>query len=162
MDGPRTIVLNRQNGAFGFTLRHFIVYPPDVHDPVVAKKLATCGLANFSQPMDSVFVKKVIPESEADYAGLREGDRLIAVNNVPVSLQFQFADIVATIQKTPKTLCIQIVPKCYDILQTVSRCVFFFRLLFFSLVFVTNVKKRTCQKKKTKRKKFMCVTNSCV
>lgn len=120
MDGPRTIVLNRQNGAFGFTLRHFIVYPPDVHDPVVAKKLATCGLANFSQPMDTVFVKKVIPESEADYAGLREGDRLIAVNGIPVSLQFQFADIVATIQKTPKTLVIQIVPKCYDILQTVS------------------------------------------
>lgn len=120
MDGPRTIVLNRQNGAFGFTLRHFIVYPPDVHDPVVAKKLATCGLANFSQPMDTVFVKKVIPESEAEYAGLREGDRLIAVNGIPVSLQFQFADIVATIQKTPKSLVIQIVPKCYDILQTVS------------------------------------------
>jgi C-terminal processing protease CtpA/Prc len=120
MDGPRTILLNRQNGAFGFTLRHFIVYPPDVHDPVVAKKLATCGLANFSQPMDTVFVKKVIPESEADIAGLREGDRLIAVNGIPVSLQFQFADIVATIQKTPKTLVIQIVPKCYDILQTVS------------------------------------------
>lgn len=120
MDGPRTIVLNRQNGAFGFTLRHFIVYPPDVHDPVVAKKLATCGLANFSQPMDTVFVKKVIKESEADYAGLREGDRLIAVNGIPVSMQFQFADIVATIQKTPKTLVIQIVPKCYDILQTVS------------------------------------------
>lgn len=120
MDGPRTIVLNRQNGAFGFTLRHFIVYPPDVHDPVVAKKLATCGLANFSQPMDTVFVKKVIPESEAEYSGLREGDRLIAVNGIPVSLQFQFADIVATIQQTPKSLVIQIVPKCYDILQTVS------------------------------------------
>lgn len=120
MDGPRTIVLNRQNGAFGFTLRHFIVYPPDVQDPVVAKKLAACGLANFSQPMDTVFVKKVIPHSEADSAGLKEGDRLIAVNGIPVSLTFQFADIVATIQKTPKTLHIQIVPKCYDILQTVS------------------------------------------
>lgn len=121
MDGPRTIVLQRQNGAFGFTLRHFIVYPPDVQDPVVAQKLAACGLANFSQPMDTVFVKKVIPSSEADLAGLKEGDRIIAVNGIPVSLQFQFADIVATIQKTPKTLHVQIVPKCYDILQTVSR-----------------------------------------
>ncbi|KAL7029645.1 hypothetical protein ACKWTF_006304 [Chironomus riparius] len=118
MDGPRTIVLQRQNGAFGFTLRHFIVYPPDVQDPAIAKKLEQCGLANFSQPMDTVFVKKVIPKSEADNAGLKEGDRLIAVNGIPVSLQFQFADIVATIQKTPKTLVIQIVPKCYDILQT--------------------------------------------
>ncbi|XP_070506165.1 rho GTPase-activating protein 21 isoform X2 [Chironomus tepperi] len=118
MDGPRTIVLQRQNGAFGFTLRHFIVYPPDVQDPAIAKKLEQCGLANFSQPMDTVFVKKVIPNSEADNAGLKEGDRLIAVNGISVSLQFQFADIVATIQKTPKTLVIQIVPKCYDILQT--------------------------------------------
>lgn len=123
MDGPRTIVLQRQNGAFGFTLRHFIVYPPDVQDPAIAKKLELCGLANFSQPMDTVFVKKVIPNSEADNAGLKEGDRIIAVNNIPVSLQFQFADIVATIQKTPKTLAIQIVPKCYDILQTV--CILF-------------------------------------
>lgn len=120
MDGPRTIVLNRQNGPFGFTLRHFIVYPPDIHDPIVAKKLTACGLSDFSQPMDTVFVKKVIPHSQADYAGLKEGDRLIAVNGISVSLQFQFSDIVATIQKTPKTLVIQIVPKCYDVLQTVS------------------------------------------
>ena len=130
MDGPRTIVLQRQNGAFGFTLRHFIVYPPDVQDPAIAKKLEQCGLANFSQPMDTVFVKKVIPNSEADNAGLKEGDRLIAVNGIPVSLQFQFADIVATIQKTPKTLVIQIVPKCYDILQTV--CISFVCLHIYS------------------------------
>lgn len=120
MEGPRNIVLNRQNGAFGFTLRHFILYPPEVHDPVVTKRLAACGLSDFSQPMDSVFVKKVIPHSQADYAGLKEGDRLIAVNGIPVSLQFQFADIVATIQTTPKTLIIQIVPKNFDVLQTVS------------------------------------------
>ena len=130
MDGPRTIVLQRQNGAFGFTLRHFIVYPPDVQDPAIAKKLEQCGLANFSQPMDTVFVKKVIPKSEADNAGLKEGDRLIAVNGIPVSLQFQFADIVATIQKTPKTLVIQIVPKCYDILQTVCISFSYFLCLF--------------------------------
>lgn len=120
MEGPRNIVLNRQNGAFGFTLRHFILYPPEVHDPVVAKRLAACGLSDFSQPMDSVFVKKVIPQSQADYAGLKEGDRLIAVNGIRVSSQFQFADIVATIQTTPKTLVIQIVPKNFDVLQTVS------------------------------------------
>lgn len=27
--GPRTVVLQRQNNDFGFTLRHFIVYPPE-------------------------------------------------------------------------------------------------------------------------------------
>lgn len=120
MEGPKTLILNRRNGAFGFTLRHFIVYPPDANDPVVAEKLARCGLNNFSQPMDTVFVKKVTHKSEAEYAGLKEGDRLIAVNGIPISLQYQFPDIVATIQNTSKTLVIQIVPKCYDILQTVS------------------------------------------
>lgn len=27
--GPRKLVLKRAEGGFGFTLRHFIVYPPE-------------------------------------------------------------------------------------------------------------------------------------
>ena len=27
--GPRTVVVHRTENGFGFTLRHFIVYPPD-------------------------------------------------------------------------------------------------------------------------------------
>lgn len=135
MDGPKTLVLNRRDGAFGFTLRHFIVYPPDVSDPVNAEKLARCGLANFTQPMDTVFVKKVTRNSEAEFAGLKEGDRIIAVNGTPISLHFQFPDIVSTIQSTSKQLVIQIVPKCYDILQTVSVAFHFSFLIFSSCVF---------------------------
>lgn len=130
MDGPKTLVLNRHDGAFGFTLRHFIVYPPDANDPVNAEKLARCGLTNFTQPMDTVFVKKVTRNSEAEHAGLKEGDRIIAVNGIPISMQFQFPDIVSTIQSTSKTLVIQIVPKCYDILQTVSVLSFHFFFFF--------------------------------
>lgn len=74
---------------------------------------------SFVQPMDTIFVKKVHPESQAFYAGLKEGDRLLAVNGVPVAGN-QYADVVNAIQKTPKTLSLQVVPKCYDILQTVS------------------------------------------
>lgn len=88
-------------------------------DPNVVNQLQAAGVLNFAQPMDTVFVKKVTPESEAHYAGLHEGDRLLAVNGIPVAGK-QFADIVGTIQKIPKTLTLQIVPKCYDILQTVS------------------------------------------
>ncbi|XP_058127425.1 uncharacterized protein LOC131290650 [Anopheles ziemanni] len=115
--GPRNVVLHRHNGDFGFTLRHFIVYPPDsVTDPVV-NPLAAVGMLNFAQPMDTVFVKKVHPNSAAHRAGLQEGDRLLAVNGLTVAA-IPYSQVVATIQQTPKTLTLQVVPRNYDILQT--------------------------------------------
>lgn len=27
--GPRTVIIHRRDSDFGFTLRHFIVYPPE-------------------------------------------------------------------------------------------------------------------------------------
>ncbi|KFB41993.1 hypothetical protein ZHAS_00009569 [Anopheles sinensis] len=115
--GPRNVVLHRHNGDFGFTLRHFIVYPPDsVTDPAV-NPLAAVGVLNFAQPMDTVFVKKVHPNSAAHRAGLQEGDRLLAVNGLTVAA-IPYSQVVATIQQTPKTLTLQVVPKNYDILQT--------------------------------------------
>ena len=77
-------------------------------------------MLNFAQPMDTVFVKKVHPNTPAYLAGLQEGDRLLAVNGVPVT-SIPYSQVVATIQQTPKTLTLQVVPKNYDILQTVSR-----------------------------------------
>lgn len=68
--------------------------------------------------MDTVFVKKVHPNSSAYRAGLREGDRLLAVNGMHVA-GTPYAHVVAVIQQTPKTLTLQVVPKNYDILQTV-------------------------------------------
>lgn len=67
--------------------------------------------------MDTVFVKKVHPNSSAYRAGLREGDRLLAVNGMHVA-GTPYAHVVAVIQQTPKTLTLQVVPKNYDILQT--------------------------------------------
>lgn len=77
-------------------------------------------MPNFAQPMDTVFVKKVHPNSPAFLAGLQEGDRLLAVNGLSVA-SLPYAQVVATIQQTPKTLTLQVVPKNYDLLQTVSR-----------------------------------------
>ncbi|XP_055617345.1 uncharacterized protein LOC129762815 isoform X2 [Toxorhynchites rutilus septentrionalis] len=74
-------------------------------------------MPNFAQPMDTVFVKKVHPNSPAFLAGLQEGDRLLAVNGLSVT-SIPYAQVVATIQQTPKTLTLQVVPKNYDLLQT--------------------------------------------
>lgn len=65
VSGPRLVVLHRHNGDFGFTLRHFIVYPPpEAHpDPGTNRLAAAVGMPNFAQPMDTVFVKKVHPNS---------------------------------------------------------------------------------------------------
>ncbi|XP_055524820.1 uncharacterized protein LOC129718254 isoform X4 [Wyeomyia smithii] len=119
LSGPRLVVLHRHNGDFGFTLRHFIVYPPPeaTSDPNVGRLAAAVGMPNFAQPMESVFVKKVHPNSQAFLAGLQEGDRLLAVNSISVA-SLPYAQVVATIQQTPKTLTLQVVPKNYDILQT--------------------------------------------
>lgn len=76
-------------------------------------------MPNFAQPMDTVFVKKVHPNSPAFLAGLQEGDRLLEVNGLSVA-RLPYAQVVATIQQTPKTLTLQVVPKNYDLLQTVS------------------------------------------
>ncbi|XP_055617363.1 uncharacterized protein LOC129762815 isoform X4 [Toxorhynchites rutilus septentrionalis] len=119
LSGPRLVVLHRHNGDFGFTLRHFIVYPPPeaTTDPQTGRLAAAAGMPNFAQPMDTVFVKKVHPNSPAFLAGLQEGDRLLAVNGLSVT-SIPYAQVVATIQQTPKTLTLQVVPKNYDLLQT--------------------------------------------
>ncbi|XP_055589672.1 uncharacterized protein LOC129741867 isoform X3 [Uranotaenia lowii] len=119
VSGPRIVVLHRQNGDFGFTLRHFIVYPPPeaTADPSANRLAEAIGMPNFAQPMDTVFVKKVHPNSSAFLAGLQEGDRLLAVNGIAVT-SIPYAQVVATIQQTPKTLTLQVVPKNYDLLQT--------------------------------------------
>uniref|UniRef100_A0A182TZ78 PDZ domain-containing protein n=1 Tax=Anopheles melas TaxID=34690 RepID=A0A182TZ78_9DIPT len=117
ISGPRIVILHRYNGDFGFTLRHFIVYPPESLTEHAINPLTAAGVLNFAQPMDTVFVKKVHPNTPAYLAGLQEGDRLLAVNGVPVT-SIPYSQVVATIQQTPKTLTLQVVPKNYDILQT--------------------------------------------
>lgn len=70
--------------------------------------------------MDTVFVKEVRPCGPGYLAGLKTGDRLLAVNGMAVA-GTPYARVVAAIQQTPTSLTLQVVPKECDILQTVRR-----------------------------------------
>lgn len=144
--GPKTVVLFRNSQyGFGFTLRHFIVFPPE--SPAVSDVLRMlqlfssllainlillsfanrwahiqeqniAGILNLTQPMDTVFVKDVRINGPAYMSGLKPGDRLLNVNGMEVA-GAPYATVVQAIQQTPTTLRMVVVPKDCDILQTV-------------------------------------------
>ncbi|XP_053625421.1 rho GTPase-activating protein 21 isoform X2 [Plodia interpunctella] len=118
---PRTITIHkvdaRQN--FGFSLRHLVVYPPesltDLYDD--ARLLAVGAVV---APMDTIFVKAVRPGGPAAAAGLRAGDRILAVNGVPVACgntRASYQRVVQIVQREPRTLKLTVVPRDHDLLQ---------------------------------------------
>jgi hypothetical protein len=106
---PRQIQIERKDNGFGFTLRHFIVYPPeegcDTGPPI-------------TEPMDTIFVKSVKEFGPAVRAGLNIGDRIVSVNGETVSGR-SYAQVVQLIQKSRDTLFLVVVPREDDILQVV-------------------------------------------
>ncbi|XP_059613796.1 rho GTPase-activating protein 21 isoform X2 [Phlebotomus argentipes] len=111
---PKTVVIRRQeNHGFGFTLRHFIVYPPDANDPVRNDQ----STFQVTEPMDTVFVKEVRANGPAHVAGLQTGDRLLTVNGIAVG-GMSYPHVVSIIQQIPSTLTLKVVPKECDVLQT--------------------------------------------
>ena len=70
------------------------------------------------EPMDTIFVKQVRSNSPASEAGLRTGDRLVAVDGVPTRGE-QYASVVQRIQKAGPWLRLLVVSKEDDILQRV-------------------------------------------
>uniref|UniRef100_A0A2R9B093 PDZ domain-containing protein n=1 Tax=Pan paniscus TaxID=9597 RepID=A0A2R9B093_PANPA len=85
--GPRTLLLYKSpQDGFGFTLRHFIVYPPEsaVHCSLKEEENGGRGGGpsprHRLEPMDTIFVKNVKEDGPAHRAGLRTGDRLVKVN----------------------------------------------------------------------------------
>ncbi|KAF4012541.1 hypothetical protein G4228_002946 [Cervus hanglu yarkandensis] len=89
--GPRTLLLHKSlQDGFGFTLRHFIVYPPEsaVH----------CSL------------------KEEEDGGRGGGDRLVKVNGESV-IGKTYSQVIALIQNSDDTLELSIMPKDEDILQ---------------------------------------------
>uniref|UniRef100_A0A0C9RB60 Arhgap21_0 protein n=1 Tax=Fopius arisanus TaxID=64838 RepID=A0A0C9RB60_9HYME len=109
--GPRTLLLRRSENGFGFTLRHFIVYPPE----------SCCMLpgherTKIDEPMDTIFVKQVRGNSPAAEAGLRTGDRVVSVDGVPTRGE-QYASVVQRIQQAGPWLRLLVVAKEDDILQ---------------------------------------------
>ncbi|XP_068082173.1 rho GTPase-activating protein 21 [Anabrus simplex] len=118
--GPRSLFLRRCDNGFGFTLRHFIVYPPESY--TVLQGDHRLGLHHghqgtaLDEPMDTIFVKNVREHSPAYEAGLATGDRIISVNGQTIT-GHSYAQVVQLIQQSGSFLHLLVVPKEDDILQ---------------------------------------------
>ncbi|XP_043957951.1 rho GTPase-activating protein 21 isoform X3 [Gambusia affinis] len=124
-EGPQTIVLQKNSQGFGFTLRHFIVYPPesalqslkDEENENLPGKLESQQAC--LEPMDTIFVKSVKENGPAQQAGLCIGDRLVKVNGESI-LGKTYSQVIALIQNSENLLELTIMPKNEDVLQLVS------------------------------------------
>lgn len=73
--------------------------------------------------MDTIFVRSVRPGGPAAAAGLRAGDRVLAVNGEPVACgrsRAPYARVVQLAQREPRILRLTVVPRDHDLLQRVS------------------------------------------
>ncbi|KAL4659277.1 rho GTPase-activating protein 23 isoform X1 [Arapaima gigas] len=118
--GPRTIVLRKNAQGFGFTLRHFIVYPPESALHIGPKDEENgngtgCHHSHL-EPMDTIFVKNVRERGPAHLAGLCTGDRLVKVNGESV-LGKTYSQVISLIQNCESVLELSIMPKDEDVLQ---------------------------------------------
>nr|XP_020461074.1 rho GTPase-activating protein 23 isoform X2 [Monopterus albus] len=118
--GPRTLVLRKNSQGFGFTLRHFIVYPPEsaLHTTLTDEENGNGKEYQKGrlEPMDTIFVKNVREKGPAHQAGLCTGDRLVKVNGESV-LGKTYSQVIALIQNSECVLELSIMPKDEDVLQ---------------------------------------------
>uniref|UniRef100_A0A8C3KQ65 Rho GTPase-activating protein 21 n=1 Tax=Calidris pygmaea TaxID=425635 RepID=A0A8C3KQ65_9CHAR len=118
--GPKTVVLRRTSQGFGFTLRHFIVYPPESAVQFSFKDEENGNRQgkqrNRLEPMDTIFVKQVKEGGPASEAGLCTGDRIIKVNGESV-IGKTYSQVIALIQNSDSILELSVMPKDEDILQ---------------------------------------------
>ncbi|KAM4604862.1 rho GTPase-activating protein 21 [Polymixia lowei] len=117
--GPKTVLLRRTSQGFGFTLRHFIVYPPEsaVHCSFPEEDHGRRGRQrNRLEPMDTIFVKQVKEGGPAHGAGLCTGDRLVKVNGASI-IGKTYSEVIALIQDSDAFLELCVMPKDEDILQ---------------------------------------------
>ncbi|XP_071958724.1 rho GTPase-activating protein 23-like isoform X2 [Antedon mediterranea] len=125
--GPRKVTVHRNSSGFGFTLRHFIVYPPEsAVDELRNQELSLLGHGedpsrqsskiSALEPMDTIFVKQVKVPGPAHEAGLATGDRIISVNGESVTGK-SYNTVLALIQESSDTIKLSVVPKNEDILQ---------------------------------------------
>uniref|UniRef100_A0A4W5P5Q6 Rho GTPase activating protein 21 n=1 Tax=Hucho hucho TaxID=62062 RepID=A0A4W5P5Q6_9TELE len=115
--GPKTLRLRRTSQGFGFTLRHFIVYPPEsaVH-PLSVPRPYNRRQRNRLEPMDTIFVKQVKEGGPANEAGLCTGDRIVKVNGASI-IGKTYSQVIALIQNSDAFLELCVMPKDEDILQ---------------------------------------------
>ncbi|XP_057680888.1 rho GTPase-activating protein 21-like isoform X2 [Corythoichthys intestinalis] len=117
--GPKTLCLRRTSQGFGFTLRHFIVYPPEsaVHNSLKDEENGSRGRQRSRlEPMDTIFVKQVKDGGPAHGAGLCTGDRIVKVNGESI-IGKTYSQVIALIQNSNASLELCVMPKDEDILQ---------------------------------------------
>ncbi|KAG7329798.1 hypothetical protein KOW79_006020 [Hemibagrus wyckioides] len=117
--GLKTVRLRRTAMGFGFTLRHFIVYPPEsaVHSTYKDEDSDHRGRGRSRlEPMDTIFVKQVKEGGPADGAGLCTGDRIVKVNGESI-IGKTYSQVIAVIQNSDTYLELSVMPKDEDILQ---------------------------------------------
>ncbi|KAI5611103.1 Rho GTPase activating protein 21a, partial [Silurus asotus] len=121
--GPKTLHLQRTTQGFGFTLRHFIVYPPEsaVQSSFKDEDNGSRGRPRCRlEPMDTIFVKQVKEGGSAHQAGLCTGDRIVKVNGESI-IGKTYSQVIALIQNSDAALELCVMPKDEDILQLFSR-----------------------------------------
>ncbi|XP_051894430.1 rho GTPase-activating protein 21-like isoform X2 [Pristis pectinata] len=118
--GPKTVLLHKNSQGFGFTLRHFIVYPPEsaVHPSFKDEENGNGRGRQKGQtePMDTIFVKSVKEGGAAHQAGLCTGDRIVKVNAESI-IGKTYSQVIALIQNSEDVLELSVMPKDEDILQ---------------------------------------------
>uniref|UniRef100_A0A8C1YNQ6 Rho GTPase activating protein 21b n=1 Tax=Cyprinus carpio TaxID=7962 RepID=A0A8C1YNQ6_CYPCA len=117
--GPKMLHLRRTSQGFGFTLRHFIVYPPEsaVNSNVKDEDHGRRGKPrNRLEPMDTIFVKQVKEGGPAHSAGLCTGDRIVKVNGESI-IGKTYSQVIGLIQNSHTFLELCVMPKDEDILQ---------------------------------------------
>ncbi|XP_049602336.1 rho GTPase-activating protein 21 isoform X2 [Syngnathus scovelli] len=115
---PKTVLLRRTSHGFGFTLRHFIVYPPESSMHYFLGEDVGCRgrQRNRLEPMDTIFVKQVKEGGPAHGAGLCTGDRLVKVNGASI-IGKAYCEVISLIQDSGDFLELCVMPKDEDILQ---------------------------------------------
>uniref|UniRef100_A0A4W6DJJ8 Rho GTPase activating protein 21b n=1 Tax=Lates calcarifer TaxID=8187 RepID=A0A4W6DJJ8_LATCA len=118
---PKTVRLRRTSQGFGFTLRHFIVYPPESTTHLKDNKNEPTGgnsgrQRNRLEPMDTIFVKQVKEGGPAHGAGLCTGDRIVKVNGASI-IGKAYCEVISLIQDSGDFLELCVMPKDEDILQ---------------------------------------------
>ncbi|XP_034411821.1 rho GTPase-activating protein 21-B isoform X2 [Cyclopterus lumpus] len=117
---PKTVRLRRTSQGFGFTLRHFIVYPPESTThcfPVNEEDHGHRGRQrNRLEPMDTIFVKQVKEGGPGHGAGLCTGDRIVKVNGASI-IGKAYCEVISLIQDSGDFLELCVMPKDEDILQ---------------------------------------------
>ncbi|XP_042284326.1 rho GTPase-activating protein 21 isoform X1 [Thunnus maccoyii] len=115
---PKTVHLRRTSQGFGFTLRHFIVYPPESTSHCFPEEDhgRRGRQRNRLEPMDTIFVKQVKEGGPAHGAGLCTGDRIVKVNGASI-IGKAYCEVISLIQDSGDFLEICVMPKDEDILQ---------------------------------------------